>query len=86
LTDYDLFSAWWHDIPAPPWQPLFKCSDVDIIQERLDEDPLFERMRSEELEDDPAANLLTEATEEGQKVARNNGEASNTFPILFAMA
>lgn len=50
---------------------------VRVLQERLDENPLFQRISDEELEGDPAAGLLTEATEEGQKVARNNGEVGS---------
>jgi tRNA (guanine-N7-)-methyltransferase len=34
---------------------------------------MFERVSDEELESDPAAGLLTQASEEGQKVARNQG-------------
>jgi hypothetical protein len=41
---------------------------------QTDAHPLFERMSDEELESDPAACLLTTATEEGQKVARNSGQ------------
>lgn len=43
-------------------------------QAKLDEHPLFERMSEAGLQLDPAATLLTEATEEGQKVARNQGK------------
>jgi tRNA (guanine-N7-)-methyltransferase len=35
---------------------------------------MFERISDEELESDPASKLLTDASEEGQKVARNKGE------------
>ena len=34
---------------------------------------MFERVSDEELEGDPAAALLLQGTEEGQKVARNGG-------------
>jgi tRNA (guanine-N7-)-methyltransferase len=40
---------------------------------KLDGHPLFERVSEEELEQDVAAGLLAQATEEGQKVARNGG-------------
>lgn len=56
---------------------LYTITDVkdlgDWMKEKLDSHPMFERLSDEELEDDPAAGLLTEATEEGQKVARNKG-------------
>ncbi len=45
-----------------------------MLQAKLDAHPLFERISDEELEHDVAAGLLTDATEEGQKVARNNGK------------
>lgn len=57
---------------------LYTISDVEELAEwmsrNLEQFPLFERVTDEELEADPAANLLTEATEEGQKVARNSGK------------
>jgi tRNA (guanine-N7-)-methyltransferase len=40
---------------------------------KMDAHPMFERVSDEELESDPAAGLLTQASEEGQKVARNQG-------------
>jgi tRNA (guanine-N7-)-methyltransferase len=43
-------------------------------REKLDAHPLFERVSEEELEDDAAAQLLLQGTEEGQKVARNGGK------------
>lgn len=43
------------------------------MKAKLDAHPLFERVSDEELESDPAAGLLAEGTEEGQKVARNSG-------------
>lgn len=42
----------------------------------MDKHPLFERIAEEELRGDLAYPLLTKATEEGQKVARNSGEVS----------
>lgn len=43
------------------------------MQNKLDAHPLFEKVSDAELADDPAAGLLEEGTEEGQKVARNSG-------------
>ena len=57
------------------------CITIDAhayVQAKLDEHPLFERISDKELEADPAADLLTSATEEGQKVARNLGEVNLT--------
>lgn len=57
---------------------LYSVTDVEELgawmREKLDAHPLFERLSDEELECDPAAGVLTEATEEGQKVARNKGQ------------
>lgn len=57
---------------------LYTISDVqdlaDWMQAKLDVHPLFERVSDEELEEDPAAGLLAEGTEEGQKVVRNSGQ------------
>lgn len=39
-----------------------------LQRDKLDAHPLFERISDEELESDPAAGLLTQGTEEGQKV------------------
>ena len=50
------------------------------MREKLEAHPLFEAISDEELEQDPAAGLLVEGTEEGQKVARNNGQ---TFRACF---
>lgn len=67
-----------------PGGMLYTITDVEELgiwmRERLDEDPLFQRMSDEELESDAAAGLLTEATEEGQKVARCDGE---TFRSVY---
>ena len=43
-------------------------------RDKLEAHPLFERVSEEELANDPAAQLLLEGTEEGQKVARNGGK------------
>lgn len=42
--------------------------------------PLFEAVTKEELETDPVVKLLSSATEEGQKVARNGGQ---TFQAVY---
>lgn len=55
-------------------QYILAAPQTAIMQAKLDEFPLFERVSDEELEGDIAASLLTEATEEGQKVARNSGK------------
>ena len=52
----------------------------DWMRKKLEAHPLFEAISDEELEQDPAAGLLVEGTEEGQKVARNNGQ---TFRACF---
>jgi hypothetical protein len=39
----------------------------------LDNHPLFERLTQEELDVDPCVRCVLEETEEGKKVARNNG-------------
>jgi tRNA (guanine-N7-)-methyltransferase len=43
------------------------------MREKLDAHPLFVRISDENLASDPAADLISRATEEGQKVARNQG-------------
>lgn len=57
---------------------LYTITDVPELgswmQTKLDAHPLFERIGDAELEHDPAANLLTSASEEAQKVARNEGK------------
>lgn len=45
-----------------------------LQRDKLEAHPLFERVSEEELANDPAAQLLLEGTEEGQKVARNGGK------------
>jgi tRNA (guanine-N7-)-methyltransferase len=40
----------------------------------LDEHPLFERIEQAELDADPVKECVLQSTEEGQKVARNNGD------------
>lgn len=57
---------------------LYTVTDVaDLGQwmaSKLDAHPLFQRLSNEELAADKAAGVLTSATEEGQKVARNSGQ------------
>lgn len=57
---------------------MYTITDVEELgtwmRENLEQCPLFERIGEEELASDPAAQLLTSATEEGQKVARNSGQ------------
>lgn len=54
------------------------CHKIALaMQAKLEEHPLFERISDEDLEQDAAAGLLTDATEEGQKVARNSGNVGS---------
>nr|GLL39399.1 tRNA (guanine-N(7)-)-methyltransferase [Ipomoea trifida] len=63
---------------------IYTITDVDELGEWmkscLEDHPLFEALSNEELEADPAVKLLTTATEEGQKVARNDGQ---TFQAVY---
>lgn len=63
---------------------LYTITDVQELGEwmrsKLDAHPLFQRISDEELDNDPAANLLTSASEEAQKVARNEGK---TFRSVY---
>lgn len=63
-------------VPAPAHpSPLPKPrSSAWSQKEKLDAHPLFQAMLEEEVERDPAAALLLQGTEEGQKVARNGGK------------
>jgi hypothetical protein len=69
LTDYAYFLA--------PGGILYTITDVEEVavwmRQKLDEHPLFQPLSEQELEDDPAASKLASVTEEGKKVARNNG-------------
>lgn len=60
-----------------PGGTLYTITDVqdlgDWMRDKLDAHPMFERLSDADLEADPAAALLATATEEGQKVRRNNG-------------
>ncbi|GAB4823506.1 hypothetical protein N2152v2_010552 [Parachlorella kessleri] len=61
-----------------PGGRLYTITDVEDLgnwmREKLDAHPLFERVSDKELESDPAAGMLFQGTEEGQKVARNSGK------------
>ncbi|MEW5309847.1 MAG: hypothetical protein WDW38_001698 [Sanguina aurantia] len=63
---------------------LYTITDVEQLgtwmREKLDSHHMFERVSEEELAGDAAAGLLLEATEEGQKVARNKG---STFRNVY---
>ncbi|KAF9613320.1 hypothetical protein IFM89_006830 [Coptis chinensis] len=63
---------------------IYTITDVEELGEWmkacLEDHPLFEAISEEEFAADPVVKLLTSATEEGQKVARNNGE---TFTAMF---
>lgn len=57
---------------------LYTATDVkdlhDWMVEKLDAHPLFERIPDESLANDPVVRCVLEKTEEGIKVARNNGD------------
>ncbi|CAN1341368.1 tRNA (guanine-N(7)-)-methyltransferase [Linum perenne] len=57
---------------------IYTITDVEELGEWmntcLEQHPLFEPLTKEELESDPVVKLLSTATEEGQKVARNEGQ------------
>ncbi|ORY27527.1 guanine-N(7)--methyltransferase-like protein [Neocallimastix californiae] len=57
---------------------LYTATDVrelhEWMVEKCDAHPLFERIPDEELKDDPCINCILNETEEGKKVARNNGD------------
>jgi tRNA (guanine-N7-)-methyltransferase len=61
-----------------PGGVLYTITDVEElggwIKNKLEGHPMFERLTEEEMEEDAAAVLLREATEEGQKVKRNGGK------------
>lgn len=63
---------------------IYTITDVEELGEWmkrcLEEHPLFEGVKEEELEADVVVKLLGMATEEGQKVARNGGE---TFTAVY---
>ncbi|XP_038975328.1 tRNA (guanine-N(7)-)-methyltransferase-like [Phoenix dactylifera] len=63
---------------------IYTITDVDELgdwmRSCLEDHPLFEAVPEEELEADPVVRLLSSATEEGQKVARNGGQ---TFRAVY---
>lgn len=63
---------------------IYTITDVEELGEWmrtcLEDHPLFEVISEEELAADPVVKLLSSATEEGQKVARNGGE---TFTSVY---
>ncbi|XP_071725030.1 tRNA (guanine-N(7)-)-methyltransferase [Rutidosis leptorrhynchoides] len=63
---------------------IYTITDVEELGEWmkncLEDHPMFEALTKEELQVDPAVKLLTSATEEGQKVARNGGQ---TFQAVY---
>lgn len=56
---------------------LYTITDVfdlhEWMKQHLDAHPLFERLTKEEEEKDECVDIMTNATEEGKKVSRNNG-------------
>lgn len=63
---------------------IYTITDVeelgDWMKDCLEGHPMFEALTKEELEADPVVKLLSSATEEGQKVARNGGQ---TFRAIY---
>ncbi|MED6127834.1 hypothetical protein PIB30_091925 [Stylosanthes scabra] len=63
---------------------IYTITDVeelgDWIKSYLENHPMFEALTEKELEADPIVKLLSSATKEGQKVARNGGL---TFQAVF---
>lgn len=66
---------------------LYTVTDVEELaawmRNKLDAHPLFERVPEDELARDAVVPLLTTATEEGQKVARNGGQVLSRTPLVF---
>lgn len=63
---------------------IYTITDVeelgDWMKACLVSHPMYEALTEEELEADPVVKLLSSATEEGQKVARNDGQ---TFQAIY---
>lgn len=63
---------------------IYTITDVeelgDWMRSCLEDHPMFKAVLEEELEADPVVKLLSSATEEGQKVARNGGQ---TFRAVY---
>ncbi|MED6196070.1 hypothetical protein PIB30_043844 [Stylosanthes scabra] len=61
-----------------PGGVIYTITDVeelgDWMKSCLENHPMFEALTEKELEADPVVKLLSSATEEGQKVARNGGQ------------
>ncbi|GLI65576.1 hypothetical protein VaNZ11_009148 [Volvox africanus] len=87
IINTHLLTEYAHVLAPGGW--LYTISDVPELGEwmkvKLDSHPLFERVSEEELAADPAAGLLVQSSEEGQKVARNGGETyRNVYRRLAA--
>ena len=67
-------------LPLPPARQATLRPPPPSQRSKLEAHPLFEAIPEAEVDADPAARLLAEATEEGQKVARNSGR---TFRAVF---
>jgi tRNA (guanine-N7-)-methyltransferase len=71
LTEYAFFLR--------PGGLLYTITDVEELavwmKEKIDAHPLYESLSEEQIAADPAAAVLSSATEEGQKVARNGGKS-----------
>jgi tRNA (guanine-N7-)-methyltransferase len=63
---------------------LYTITDVldlhEWMKNHLDEHPMFERLTEEEESNDKCVEIMTNATEEGKKVSRNNG---NKYIVCF---
>uniref|UniRef100_A0A2N9H3K8 tRNA (guanine-N(7)-)-methyltransferase n=1 Tax=Fagus sylvatica TaxID=28930 RepID=A0A2N9H3K8_FAGSY len=63
---------------------IYTITDVEELggwmKACLESHPMYEALTEEELEADPVVKLLSSATEEGQKVARNDGQ---TFQAIY---
>ncbi|WIA18882.1 hypothetical protein OEZ85_003555 [Tetradesmus obliquus] len=77
-----LLTEYAHIMAPGGW--LYTITDVPELGEwilsKLEAHPMFDPVPEEELEADPAAGLLAAASEEAQKVARNEGK---TFRAVF---
>jgi tRNA (guanine-N7-)-methyltransferase len=63
---------------------IYTITDVEDLHQwmvkHISEHPLFERLTDDELKADPVVPLLSDSTEEGQKVTRNSG---SKYPAVF---
>ena len=63
---------------------IYTITDVEELggwmKACLESHPMYEALTEEELEANPVVKLLSSATEEGQKVARNDGQ---TFQAIY---